>query len=371
MLGAAIGYDPRRNKRRKEDIMMNQKWSYVSFGLAALLIFSDIALSATAKPSTVAEIALYKGADRQQILEEGAKKEGKLMFYTTGILTQAVRPVVDAFQKRYPYIQVDIWRAGSEALVPRIVEEYKAGKLQGDVIEGNNHFVLQKMGISQPFYSPHLAYLEEGAVTSAPGGAAFAAAFRSQGNSLGYNTKLLTKDQIPKTYQDLLDPKWKGKMAIAGSDTATRLIGTMLVAKGEDFVRQFAKQDIAVHMVSVRSLLDMIINGEYALSPNITEPHVTNSQKQGAPCDWFPLEPVSVGMAQIAMPKTSQHPHAAMLFVDFELSKECAEINKKLEYSPTRTDVPGLRNYKKFYGPRSLEEALKWDELFNRLFQKK
>lgn len=347
---------------------MIKKWSCLSFGLAVFLIFADIAISATATPSSMANIAFYKGEDRQQILEAGAKKEGKLLLYTSG--TVGVPPLVAAFEKKYPYIKVEIWRSGADALVPKIMEEYRANKLLCDVIEGTNttHFMLQKGGISQPFYSPNLAFIQEGAITTGPGGSALAAAFREQSCSLGYNTKLLTKDQVPKSYQDLLNPRWKGKMPIAGSDTGTRVMGTMLVAMGEEFVRQLAKQEIAVHMVGASAITDLVVNGEYALSPTITDVHVISRQQKGAPVDWVPLEPVSVGVGQIALSKNAPHPYAAMLFVDFELSKESAELHKTMGFNSSRKDFPGFKVYKKFYGPRSLDEEEQWKELFNSLF---
>ncbi len=352
---------------------MKQRWYCLGFSLAVALIFTDIALSAPARPTTVAELALYKGADRQKILEEGAKKEGKLMFYTSGILKQAVNPLVDAFQKRYPYIKVEIWRAGSNTLIPRVLEEHKAGKNLFDVIESTQltQMILQKEGINQPFYSPNLAYIDEGAVIKASGESVFRAAFRESGVGLGYNTKLIRKEQVPKTYQDLLDPKWKRKAAIAGSDTGQNMMGTILVSYGEDMVKRLAQQEFDIHMVSARAVLDMIINGEYLFSPSIFDSHAINSKQQGAPCDWVPLEPVHVNLGQIALSKNSTHPYAALLFIDYELSKEGAEIHKATGYNATRKDVPGVATYKKFYGAKSVEEGAKWDEIFDRLFLKK
>ncbi|NWG76524.1 MAG: extracellular solute-binding protein [Rubrivivax sp.] len=352
---------------------MKRKWSFSTLILVGLFLVIATSVSAQKRPMTVAEIALYKGPDRQQILEEGAKKEGRLTFYTSGILKQAVRPVVDAFQKKYPFIKVEIWRAGSDTLIPRVLEEFKAGRHILDVVESTQttHMTIQKAGIPQPFYSPNLAFIEEDAITKAKGEGALAAAFRESGISVGYNTKLLTKDQLPKTYQDLLNPKWKGKMAIAGSDTGQNWMGTILVFYGEDFLKKLVEQKFDVHMVSARAVLDMVINGEYILSPTIFDSHVINSKQQGAPCDWIPIEPVHVNIGQIALYKHSPSPHAAMLFIDFELSKEGAEIHKETGYSPTRKDVVGAKTYKKFYGARSLEEAIKWDELFSRLFLKK
>src|SRR3972149_8045459 len=166
--------------------------------LAWMLV--GVAGGAQKRPSTMAELALYKGADRQQILEEGAKKEGALTFYTSGIIKQAVTPVVEAFKKKYPFIKVQIWRASSQQLISRSVEEFKSGQNLMDVMEGtqSNMLIIQEVGIVQPFFSPNLTQIEDAAKTEAPGGGVLACAFRSSGIGFGYNTKMLSKEQLPK-----------------------------------------------------------------------------------------------------------------------------------------------------------------------------
>ncbi len=352
--------------------IMKRKGYFLVFALSFVLVLTGVAVGAAKKPASVAELALYNGADRQKILEEGAKKEGALTFYTSGIMQNSVRPILAAFQKKYPYIKIETWRAGTEALTPKIVEEYKAGKHLVDVVEGSNmaNRTLQKFGIVQPFYSPNLAYIEEDAISRAPNGGAFAAVFREGYIGLGYNTKLIPKEQIPKTYGDLLDPKWKGKMPIAGSSTGADWMGTILTAYGEDFVKRLAQQNFDVHMVSASAIIDMVVAGEYALSPTIYESHVVEGKKKGAPVDWIPLEPVHVNVGQMALSKDAHNPHAALLFIDFELSKESAEIHKSVGFTSPRKDVPSGRNYKKFYGVRSVEEGSEWEDLFKRLFVK-
>ncbi len=348
---------------------MKRRAVFLIYVLMVLFIFTGASVSAQKRPTTVAELALYKGADRQQILEEGAKKEGKLIFYTSGTWAQNT---VNAFQKKYPYIKVEAWRAGGEALMPRVLEEYKAGKYFVSVLEFTQavEIVMKEGGILQPFYSPNLAYIEEGAVIKVPGEGVFAAAFRASGIGLGYNTKLVAKDHVPKTYQDLLNPKWKGKMAIAGSETGADFVKVVLDTHGEDFIKELAKQEFDVHMVSARTLSAMVINGEYALSPTIFDSHVMESKKKAAPIDWVPLEPVYVHLGHVVLPKYSPHPHAAMLFIDFDLSKEAAEIYKAGGYTSLRKDVSAPVNYKKYYGAKSLGEVEACQELFNKLFLK-
>jgi len=349
-----------------------KKKSIIIFGIIIFLANNTYGIDK--RPHDITELALYKGADRQRILEEGAKKEGKLTFYTSGILTQAVRPVVDAFEKKYPFIKVEIWRASTVALTSRAVEEFKAGKHLLDVMEGTqtNMLILQEMGIAIPFFSPQFAFLEEEALTMAPTGGAYAAAFRTSGIGFGYNTKLLPREELPRTYQDLTNPKWKGKLAVAGSDTGINWAACIYHNYGEDLLKKIAAQGFAVHMVSGQAMLDMVINGEYVASPTIFDSHVFGSRKKGAPVAWVPLEPVRVNIGQVAIAKHAPHPHAALLFADFELSKESAEIHRSVGYDNFRKDVPPIdQRYKKYFGKNTMADIKKEHELFNRFFVKK
>jgi len=354
--------------------MINKVWHYGILVCIMTLVLPGNALSAARKPATMADLALYQGADRQQVLEEGAKKEGKLTFYTSGILKQAVRPVVDAFEKRYPFIKVEIWRASGAEQISRTVEEFKSGRTLFDAMESTqtNMMVLQTLGASQPFLSPAFKQLEDEAMIAAPGGAAHSVAFRSSGIGLGYNTKLIGKEQVPKTYQDLLDPKWKGKMAIAGSDTGVNWASCISRNFGEELLKKIALQNFAVHMVSAQALLDMIVNGEYAASPTIFDSHVFGARKVGAPVAWVPLEPVRVNLGQLALAKNAPHPHAALLFADFECSRESGEIHRGVGYDSFRKDVPPLeQRYKKYFAKDTIEDIKADDALFSRLFVKR
>jgi len=351
---------------------INKVGYYFFVILLFMVIFPVMLMAASKRPVTASELAMYSGADRQQLLEQGAKKEGKLTFYTSGIFEQSVQPVVEAFQKKYPFVKLDLWRAGTNTLVPRITEEFKAGSHLADTIEGTqtNMMVLQKMGIVEPFFSPALADIEEGAITKASkDGGAVAVAFRSMGLGVGYNPKLISKNELPKTYQGLLDPKWKGKMALVGTNTGASWLGVIIHAMGEEFAEKLAKQEFTVHMVAPPTLLDMIINGEYAFSPTIYESNVASAKRKGASTDWIPLEPVHVNVGQIALAKNPPHPYSAMLFIDFQLSKESAILIQQRGYDSLRKDVPSLSQpYKKYFGADSLESADKEQERFKKLF---
>ncbi len=350
---------------------MGRTGLYICVFLIIGAIFPGAGLAAAKRPSTLAELAFYKGADRQQILEEGAKQEGKLTFYTSGTESQRI---VDAFERKYPFIKVERWRSSIAEQISKTVEEFKSGKHHFDAMESTqtSMTVLQTLGIAQPFYSPNFLHLEEEALTKAPGGGAFAAAFRLLGIGFAYNTKLLKKELVPKTYQDLLDPKWKGKLAIVGTDSGVSWAACIYRAYGEDLLKKIANQDFPVHMISALALLDQIVNGEYVGSPTITDAQVFTKKKKGAPVAWVPLEPVRVNTGQIALAKHAPHPHAALLFADFELSAESAEIHRGVGYGSFRKDVSAQeQSYKKSFAQESMAAIKEEHAVFNRLFLKK
>ena len=352
---------------------MKRKWHAVVLPLLAMILFLGTAWAAQKRPTTVAELALYKGPDRQQILEEGAKKEGKITLYTTAVEVGGIRPLVAAFNKKYPYIKVEVWRSGDDQLTAKIFEEYKARIYVADLMGVSQYTeaIFREKGILQPFYSPSLVHIAEGAISKASEGAAYAAGHYETGYGLAFNAKLIGKKDLPRSYQDLLDPKWKGKMVITGTSTAVKWMGTQLVTFGMEHVKKLVEQNITVQMVSARALLDMVISGEYVLSPAIGDAQVINSKKKGAPVDWLAQEPVHIALGSIMLAKNPPNPHAAMLFIDFDLSKEAGEVWKAAGYDSPRKDIPTERKYKKYYGAGSTKEYMEWHQLFDKLFLKK
>ncbi|MFC1817250.1 ABC transporter substrate-binding protein [Thermodesulfobacteriota bacterium] len=303
--------------------MKEKLYVFVIFCIFAFML-PGMVLSATQEPKTVSEIALYQGIDRQQILEKGARKEGKLIFYTTGIVKQTVRPLIEAFKKTYPFIEVFIWRATTSKLVPRISEEYQAHKFEVDAIETTQmgRMVLSERGILHPYFSPNVADIDEGVIIKAPGQGVYSVGHYQSFISLGYNTKLISPADAPKKYEDLLNPKWKGKMTVTDMGSARNWAGIIYEVLGEEFLVKLSKQDIVLHTMSGRGLLDMIIAGEYAFSPAVFDSHVNKSKSLGASVEWYPIEPVMTYIGQIMLAKNAPHPYTAMLFIDFDLSME-------------------------------------------------
>ena len=157
------------------------------------------------------------------------------------------------------------------------------------------------------------------------------------------------------------------KDGVGDSNTGITWVGTLFENFGEEFVKKILTQEITAHSVSGRALLDLLIAGEHAIAPTILDSHVRKSSSLGAPVGWVPLEPVPSYIGQIMMAKHAAHPHAALLFIDHDLSKEGGELYKANGYNSPRTDIHVERRYKKYSGPFSSKQIKKWSSLFNQL----
>jgi iron(III) transport system substrate-binding protein len=254
------------------------------------------------------DILTYKGPDRARRLLEGAAKEGEVVLYSGLIVNQALRPLTTAFQKKYPSIKMTYWRADSEDIAVKLSSEMRGGNLVADVVEGT--------GIGE-------MVIRAG--------------------------RLVAADKVPKTYEDLLDPQWTGKMAWPphASSGAPLFVTNLRVAWGEDKALAYLRKLAGQHIVnfgagSARTLVDRVIAGEYPIALAIYAHHPLISAGKGAPVNSRLLEPVPSAAGTMVVPKGARHPHAALLLLDFVLSKEGQEIMSRAEYFPVRPDVEPL-----------------------------
>lgn len=302
-------------------------------------------LAAAFSPVLAQEILTYKGADRQERLVEGAKKEGnQIVFYSSLIANQALRPLAEGFMKKYPFMKASYWRADSEDLFQKISAEIRANNLVADVIEGTGvgEYAVSG-GLTVPFYSPMVQELPE-KYRDKDGHWAVS---RLSYFSIAYNTRMVPADQVPKSYDDLLDPKWQGKMSWRiGSSTGTALfLSNLRLAWGEEKARAYfmkLKNQKIVNFGSgsARTLVDRVIAGEYPIALNIFAHHPLISKAKGAPVNSQLLAPVPTTAGTIAVPKGVRRPHSAMLLVDYVLSKEGQQVLLKADYFPANPGVP-------------------------------
>ncbi len=304
---------------------------------------SLVAMLMAASAQAVENPLTYKAADRQERLMEGAKAEGEVVFYSAMIVNQALRPISDGFMKKYPFIKVNYWRSESSGIFTKLAAEMRAGKLVADVVEGTGvgESVIQA-GFAQAYDTPLMAEIparyHDPNMLWTPTRRSFF--------GIGYNTKTTSASDVPKTYEDLLDPRWKGRMAWhAGSASGADLFVTNLrMAWGEERARAYldrlAEQNIiSLSGASARGLVDRVIAGELGLALNIFAHHPLISAAKGAPVSSILLDPVASTIGTMIVPKGVRHPHSAMLLVDYILSKEGQQILSEAGYFPSRTDV--------------------------------
>jgi iron(III) transport system substrate-binding protein len=312
--------------------------------VTALLAATLPALAAgPAIGATVAEIANLKGPDREQILIEGARKEGKVVIYSAMIEDQALRPITQAFKQKYPFIEPEFWRADTRDLINKALAEARARAVVGDIVEGGGvSQALIRAGALQAFSTPALAPYDKARYDSK----GLWASTRVSYFGPAYNTRLVKAEDAPKTYEALLDPKWKGKLCWAATTetggamtfiTFIRLI--MGEAKAESYLSELSKQGIANMTGSPREVVNKVMQGECAVAIGIFLHHPVISAQKGAPVAPQPIEPVQSNASVVTLTKGATHPHAAMLLIDYLLSKEAQQVLEKADYLPAHPDV--------------------------------
>ena len=338
-----------------------------------------------ARRSAFAALCILSTASVQaadQALIDAAKKDGEAIWYTTQIIDQFAKPAADAFQKKYG-VKVTPVRADNAQISFRVLNEGAAGKLQVDVIDGTAaSTALQKAGFImkwQPDTATRLAkeYRD-------PNG--YWTATNLFIMTPGYNTNLIKKGAEPRTFEDLLDPKWKGKMAWSGPSSTyqtANFVGLVLAEMGEQkgraYLQQLGKQAITEVAGSARQVLDLTMAGEYPLSLMIFNHHTIISAAQGAPTAWIPMQPALATLSVISVTQGGPHPNAGKLFVDYLLSTEGQQQFRTAGYIPVDPDVPPQnpelrpdgKNFRAiFMNPEELQDNLAyWKKTYDEYFR--
>ncbi len=277
------------------------------------------------------------GLSDERILE-GAKSEGKLVFYT-GIFDSEARAFLAAFEKKYPFIKTSFYRgAGGPALVARIQSEQRAGAHLWDVYNsaGLEGFVLWEQGYFGKYDSPERKHYPEG-FKDAEG---YWTTMYTTPFVASYNTRMASPSELPKNYFDLLDPKWKGRLGLDSRDIEwyANLKKIWGMEKTRSFFSGLVKQNVSLR--SGRALLtELLAAGEFSILINNYAYIGVRAKRKGSPVENLPLDPVITGAGPIAINRFSPHPNAARLFMDFSLSAEGQEILIKQGRSSARLDV--------------------------------
>ena len=341
----------------------------VSFA-AGVILLASTSLWAQSKPKTIDELAAYMGPDREQVLFEGAKKEGKVVWYTS-LTNTTYKGIVKAFTEKYPGVDIEVYRAGSKDIAPKILGEAKAGRHLVDAVESTPGILmlLRDKKIIRPYNSPELSIYPELARTEADGGGVYWVTDREAFLGFGYNTKLIAEKDAPKNYDDLLNPIWKGKMGLPISSTGDRVIGTMLKFKGKEYVEKLKSQDIRLFKLSGSAMRDLVISGELAGSPGIFRNQALVKMDQGAPLNWVPLNVVISNAGGSALIGKAPHPHAALLLIDFVIGPEGQSVFEKNKYGVAWKEYPFKREFPErgMSTMQYLKEEKQWSRLLREI----
>jgi ABC-type Fe3+ transport system substrate-binding protein len=270
-------------------------------------------------------------------LAAGAKKEGELNLYLSIDLSDG-NGMMQAFRKKYPFVDVKFFRAGNDKLLNRILTETSAGKFNGDVILISSfeiRVLLQKK-LLQKYLSPESSHYAEG-FTDRDG---YWTSVYSIPRVVVYNTKLVPADVAPKSYEDLIQPRWKNNFCL--SDSAVLWYTGFLKFYGEEKGREYMKKLSAQKPLfrdSESIITQLLAAGESPLG--LTYLHQVGSMKRkGAPVDWIrTAQPIVTGLKPISLSAKAAHPNAGKLFIDFVLSKEGQELIRSFNRISGRLDV--------------------------------
>lgn len=337
--------------------------------LAAGAALSPAALGQTKPETTAAGAGLYQGPDRVQKLVEGAKKEGTFDIYTSAQLKD-MNALTSAFEKKYG-VKARIWRSSSEKVLQRAVAEAQAGRFTVDVVETNGPELeaLHRENLLQAVKSPHQAEL-------------IAPARLPHGEWVGtrlnvfvqaYNTNAVKKQDLPKSWEDLLDPKWKGKLGIEADDIDW--FAGLSSELGEAKATRIFRQIVAQNGISVRKghtlLTQLVVSGEVPLALTVYNYKAEQFKRRGAPIDWFAIGTALARPNGVGVTRKAPHPNAAVLFYDFEISEEGQKILAQRDFVTTNrnVDTPLSKLPMKFIDVRVvLDEHDKWEKLYQELF---
>ncbi len=340
---------------------MTRIFRFTSSVAVCLLVASG---ASRAQPSGVAALALYEGADREQRLAKGARAEGEITLYSS-LVVDDLNALSAAFEKKYG-VKLKFWRAGSEKVVQRIVTEARAGRFDFDLVETNGPELesLHREKLLQRAGSPHFPDLIPDAI-------------RPHREWIGtrlnlfvhaYNTNLVKNDELPKSYEDFLDPRWKGRLGIEAEDIDW--FAMVVKELGEDKGLRLFRDIVAANGLSVRKghtlLAGLVASGEVPFALTVYNHNAEKLKQRGAPVDWYAIQPAIARVNGVALSGKPPHPHAAVLFYDFMLGEGQAILVKGNYVPSNRKADPGTAKTRlKFVDPAAmLDESAKWEKLY-------
>jgi len=351
------GTDPRRRR--------------IVAGALGAAVWPGLAFAQSKDAARNREVYLYKGADREKRILEGAKKEREVVVYTSLNLKDSV-PIVEVFERKYGGVKVQLWRSSSEKVLQRAIAEARAGRFSCDILETNGPEMeaMHREQLLEEFFSPHFKDLPPAAFPKHR----HYVADRFNFFTVAYNTNLVKADEVPKTYEDLLHPRFAGRVGIEAGDADW--FGAMVKAMGEEKGLAFFRK-LAAAKPEIRSghtlMAELVASGEIPLAATIYNHNAERLVVKGAPIRWKALKPTFGRPNAIGVARRAPHPYAALLFSDFMLSLEGQTILKEPNRVPSSRAVDTHLNkfpFEMIDPVITLDEAGRWEKLWSDLFLK-
>jgi iron(III) transport system substrate-binding protein len=333
-----------------------------SFLLSLAAFAATMRLKAHAQSES--DPAHFTGSDRERRLIAGARKEGFLNLYSSAI-TEHMNAVAAAFEKKYG-VKVRLWRGGSEEILQRTVTEARGGRFDMDVVETASPQIIAiaREKLLRSVETPVATDLmREAAHQGQPFFPSRLIVF-----SGAYNTNLVKPSDVPKTYADLADPKWRGKLGIEADDN-NWLMG-LAGALGEDKAVALFRAIVTKNSISVRKghtlMANLVASGEVPIALTIYYHEVEPLKRSGAPIQELNLAPVFAFTAGAGVAARSARPNAAVLFLDFLLS-DGQKILADHDNVPTNMKFQRLPKDVKLSFldvPKYMDQSAKWTKLY-------
>jgi len=315
----------------------------------------------------IENLASYAGSDRIETLVAGAKKEGSVSLYSSAA-PDDLAALTGAFEKKYG-VKVRAWRGSSENIVQRAVAEARGGRHDADVFE-TGAIAMESMHRERLFQAIKTPTLSE----------LLPAAILPHREWIGtrlnifvgaYNTGLIKTSELPNSYDDLLDRRWKGKLGVEAEDSDW--FAGVVSALGEEKGLKLFREIVAVNGISARKghtlLANLVVTGEVPLALSAYAYKAEQLRKSGAPIGWLVIPPGVGRFEGAAVSRRAPHPHAAILFFEFMLS-DGQDILRDRDFFPARANARPLPQGADlhFLDPaKALDENGKWSKTFREI----
>jgi iron(III) transport system substrate-binding protein len=323
--------------------------------LLAAAITSQTRVAAITPEEIWKSLEKLPAAEREKKLVEGARKEGEMIWYTNTGVENANR-YVQAFKKQYPFLNAQFWRSKTRQVVQRIVAEARAGRHLVDVIKPSTDLlpVLLEAKVIGDYETPVRAVYPSHA--KAPYYTNMNYAFRI----FSYNPRKVARKDVPKGWDELLQPRWKGEILFDESslEEVVSLMAVWGKEKTRDYFARLSQQQLLIR-VGRDTTAQMMMAGEAPLAVTAYAYNSESLRASNAPIDWLAQDLIPTLTYPLTLARHAPHPHAAALFYDFLISEQGQQLIAKegrvVAHPKVEPIYPRMRELQSYLGTRRVQ----------------